>query len=128
MGLFGKAKVISEAERRTARRVRIDCPATLLMPSGNRDGRLFDISEEGARFTTDNPPAQGCSTILEWPVHEAFARVIWSNSTGCGLAFDRPISTAIVNETAARAPVEVGRAAASGNIPLGRKRSRRPIA
>ncbi len=127
MGLFSKTRAVAESERRVAKRVRVDCPATLLMPSGDRQGRLYDISEDGARFLTDNPPAKGCSAILEWPVHEIYCKVIWSNSEGCGLEFDRNIPGAIVNETAARSPVEAGRVASNDRIPLGQKRSRRPV-
>ena len=104
MALFGKAKTVA-VERRVARRVRVDCDVALLMPSGNRTGRLHDISEDGARILSDNAPARGSGVILEWLGYEAYAHVVWSRPDGCGLEFDRPLPGAIVNETAARAPV-----------------------
>lgn len=124
MGLFGRAKSASDVERRVETRLRADCPATLLMPSGNRPGQIHDISESGARFITDNPPRKGSEAILEWSQHETYCQVVWIASGMCGLQFERPIPTAIVNATALPvAPVESGPVASSDRIPLGRKRS-----
>jgi len=73
--------------------------ATLLMPSGDRPGRLFDISAHGARLATRVPPAAGCSGILDWSIHEAYCRVSWSKPGMCGVEFDRPLSPEALKET-----------------------------
>lgn len=124
MGLFNRAKNVAEVERRLVKRAPVDCAATLVMPSGNRAGRLSDISEEGARFVTGNPPGKGCSAILEWSGHEAYCRVNWSNSEGCGLEFHRPIPRSVVMDTAARTPADGNRPLATERVPFGQKRSR----
>lgn len=92
MKLFTRAKPDPHPERRTGPRTRVDCLATLLMPSGDRPGRLFDISTTGARFTTEDPPAKGMSAILDWSLHEAYCMVAWTKPGMCGVEFDRPIT------------------------------------
>lgn len=104
MRLFGSAKPVFAAEQRAKPRTRVDCLATLAMPSGDRTGRLFDISTDGARFVTDSPPAKGVSAILDWELHEAYCHVIWTKPGMCGVQFDRPIPAKAVEDLAAAAP------------------------
>jgi len=107
MRLFARTKPVSAPERRTGPRTRVDCLATLLMPSGNRNGRLFDISTTGARMVTDNPPPKGVSAILDWNLHEAYCHVIWVKPGMCGVEFDRPIPAKAIEdlvETAGAGP------------------------
>lgn len=73
MRLFARTKTVSAPERRSGPRTRVDCLATMLMPSGNRSGRLFDISTTGARLTTQDPPPKGVSAILDWNQYELIA-------------------------------------------------------
>ncbi len=104
MRLFGREKTVSAPERRNAPRVRVDCMAVLVMPSGNIAGRLFDISDAGARITAENPPGKGCSAILEWPWGEAFCRITWTKPGMCGVEFDRPLLARVLQETIESAP------------------------
>ncbi|APE28606.1 hypothetical protein BMF35_a1777 [Aurantiacibacter gangjinensis] len=105
MKLFTRHKTPLPAERRMAGpRVRVDCMATLLMPSGDRPGRLFDISTGGARITVEEPPAKGVSAILNWGSQEVYCMVIWSKPGMCGVEFDKPISQAAVDKLAEEAP------------------------
>ncbi|MEL1250411.1 PilZ domain-containing protein [Aurantiacibacter gilvus] len=104
MKLFGSAKPVSVTEQRAKPRTRVDCFATLAMPSGERQGRLYDISTDGARFVTDSPPAKGASAILDWDLHEAYCHVIWTKPGMCGVQFDRPISAKAVQDLAEAAP------------------------
>ena len=104
MKLFGTAKSVPAAEQRTKPRTRVDCLATLAMPSGDRTGHLYDISTDGARFVTDHPPAKGVSAILDWNLHEAYCHVIWTKPGMCGVQFDRPISAKAVQDLAEAAP------------------------
>lgn len=104
MKLFGRVQTMPIPERRGAPRTRVDCLATLIMPSGNIPGRLFDISDVGARLTMDNPPGAGCAAILEWPWGETFCRISWAKPGMCGVAFDRPLPAKILQETIESAP------------------------
>lgn len=104
MKLFARAKPAQAQERRGGPRTRVDCIATLLMPSGDRPGRLFDISATGARLSTKVPPASGCAGILDWSVHEAFCKVTWSRPGMCGIEFDRPLSAEALQKTIDKAP------------------------
>lgn len=118
MALFQKLPTIHTEERRTVQRYTVDCPARLKMPGGDRDGRLSDLSEAGARFDTPNPPQQGVSGLLAWGDHEFFGKIVWSNETGCGLVFERPIPMAVVEQTCDVVQVESGPVANFGNIPV----------
>ena len=104
MKLFARSKAVEAPERRAGPRTRVDCLATMLMPSGNRPGRLFDISTHGARFITDDPPARGVAAILDWTMHEAYCRVTWVKPGMCGVEFDRPLSPRVVEELVAAYP------------------------
>jgi len=112
-------------ERRAAGRARADCPARLHTPGGDWTGRLWDLSECGARVQLDNPPVQGAIALLRWGANEAFGRVVWSTEDMCGLAFERPVPRAVVAETIGEpAPPPAAPAATLGNIPAGKRRSR----
>ena len=105
MKLFARSKPAIADERRIAGpRVRVDCMATMLMPSGDRPARLFDISIGGARITLQEPPAKGVSAILDWGSHEAYCKVIWSKPGMCGVQFDKPIASKLIDELAKDAP------------------------
>lgn len=97
------------------------------MLGGDKQGRLSDLSEAGARFDTAQPPGKGVSGLLEWNGHEYFAKVVWSNETGCGVIFERSIPLAVIEETVGAALTDMpqGPVANFGNIPLGQKRGRR---
>lgn len=113
-------------ERRAYERFRIDLPARLRMPSGDRAGRLADISDGGARLHLNDPPRAGVSALLQWGSHEFFCKIAWARDDSCGLTFERPIPHAVVIETTGGHEAPRGPAATPGNIPLGKKRSRRP--
>jgi hypothetical protein len=116
----------SAIERRAAGRARTDCPARLQSPGGNWHGRLWDLSEAGARVQVENPPAQGVMCLISWQANELFCRVVWSDEDMCGVLFERPIPTAVVLETLGQPEPEapVGPAASVTNIPAGRRRAR----
>lgn len=127
MALFRRKTAVDDLpERRSVRRHHVDCPARLKMLGGDRQGRLSDLSEAGARFETANPPGQGVSGLLEWAGHGYFVRIVWSNETGCGVIFERPIPLSVVEETVSVASIDMpqGPVANFGKIPLGQKRGR----
>lgn len=111
-------------ERRAVGRARTDCPARLQTPGGDWHGRLWDLSETGARVQVDSPPAQGVMCLINWQANELFCRIVWSADDMCGVVFERPISRAVVTETLGEPEPEApcGPAASVGNIPIGRRR------
>ena len=116
------------AERRGAARSRIDCPVRLHLMVGVRAGSLWDLSETGARIQLDQPPKVGAEALLKWQTYEAFCRVVWVTDDMCGIAFDRPLSSAMLDESLRQEEEErrpSGPVATVGNIPVGQKRSRR---
>ncbi len=56
------------------------------------------ISEFGARFATNHPPAQGVTGLLLFNSMEVFCKVAWANSDACGLVFDHSISLESLSE------------------------------
>lgn len=118
------AQAIQPIERRAVGRARADCPARLQTAGGDWHGRLWDISETGARVHVVNPPAEGILALLKWNTNEVFCRVVWSAGDMCGLAFERPVGSSVVAETIGAPLVDQGPAASVGNIPVGTRRSR----
>lgn len=104
MKLFTRAKPDPFPERRIEPRTRVDHPASMLMPSGERPGRLHDISATGARFATENPPAKGVSAILDWKMHEVYCMVVWTKPGMCGVEFDKPIAQKVIDDLVEASP------------------------
>jgi hypothetical protein len=111
-------------ERRSVGRARTDCAARLQTPGGDWHGRLWDLSETGARVQVDNPPAQGVMCLIRWQANELFCKIVWSADDMCGVLFERPIPRAVVIETlgGVEPETERGPAARVDNIPIGRRR------
>jgi len=111
-------------ERRAAGRARTDCPVRLQTPGCDWHGRLWDLSESGARVQVENPPVQGATCLIRWKANELFCRVMWSMDDMCGVLFERPIPSAAVMETLGEPEPAApsGPAASVGNIPIGRRR------
>ena len=124
MGLHAHAQDFQPAERRTSTRTRVSCPVQLQLPSGQRIGCMWDLSEQGARVQMDNPPRAGASVLLEWLCHDALCKVIWATDDMCGLQFDKPIPPTRVLEVMQHREEFSGPVAEVSNIPLGQKRSR----
>jgi len=115
-------------ERRAVGRARTDCSVRLRTPGGDWHGRLWDLSEAGARVQVECPPAQGVMCLIGWLSNELFCRVVWSADDMCGVLFERPVSRAVVLETLGELEPEPeapsGPAANVVNIPVGRRRGR----
>ncbi len=110
-------------ERRASRRTRVVCDAVLETLTGRYAGKLWDISEHGARLQLPLAPEAGATARLRWEDHEAICRVVWGEEDMCGISFDSPLVEAIVAQTAERNRVVDLPIARVGNIALGRKRS-----
>ena len=124
MAYPGAAHAAQPIERRAVGRARTDCPVRLRTPGGDWNGRLWDLSETGARVEVAGPPAQGVTCLIGWAANELFCRVVWSADDMCGVLFERPIARAVVLETLGEPEPEApsGPAASVGNIPIGRRR------
>lgn len=123
MGFFRPDAAPFLIERRTARRWRAMCPATLETFTGEWPVQLWDISETGARLHLDSPPPQGTAIFLRWADQRIGCSVAWTTSDMCGLTFEQPIDRSLVSSVSrligdAELPV-----ATICNIPPGRKRS-----
>lgn len=121
MSLFQKSSAQKYEERRTVQRYMVDCEATLKMLGGVRTGRLSDLSEAGARFDTSNPPQRGASGLISWQDQEYFGKVVWVNENSCGIRFDRPIPSSVVEESCEMVEVQAGPVANFGNIPMAQR-------
>lgn len=128
MAFFNVKTAETQPDRRVARRYVVDCPARLIMAGGDREGRLSDLSEHGARLETTAPPAPGSTGFLRWDGQEHYCKVIWTVENRCGLQFDRRISTGLVEATCSHVEVSLKPVAAVGRIPLGQRRSARVVA
>lgn len=110
-------------ERRTARRWRATCAASLQTLTEENSGQLWDLSETGARLQIGDPPQQGSTAWLKWGSEKVVCRVVWIADDMCGVAFERPLNPAVVAETT-RMIGEIEQPVATvKNIPVGRKRS-----
>ena len=124
MGLHANAQDFDASDRRIATRTRVSCPVKLQLPSGQRVGCMWDLSEGGARIQMDNPPGVGASVVLEWMSYDEICKVAWAAGDMCGLMFEKPIPPARVFEAQQHREEFSGPVAEVSNIPLGRKRSR----
>jgi hypothetical protein len=123
MGYFQPDKRNLLIDRRAARRTRATCAASLQTLTSERFGYLWDLSETGARVSSESPPAVGESAVLKWGTEKVMCRVVWTDRDMCGLAFDTPIDPATVASSARMIGIVEQPVAAVGNIPAGRKRS-----
>lgn len=113
------------ADRRKVQRWVVDSDARLCMTGGNREGRLSDLSQTGARFEGSNLPMTGASGFLAWSDEEQYCRVVWSRPGSCGLQFDRPIPLETIRRTAEMVEEREQSIASFNRIPMGRKREGR---
>jgi len=124
MGLQAQVQEFDTPERRIATRSRVNCPVQLQLPSGQRAGCMWDLSERGARVQVDKPPSVGASVRLEWMCYDMMCQVVWATQDMCGLLFEKAISPVHVLEAQQYREEFSGPVAEVSNIPLGRKRAR----
>jgi hypothetical protein len=110
-------------DRRMSRRVRVTSGAVLETLTGTFTGRLWDLSEGGARLHLSYLPQIGTNARLCWAEHEALCSVVWSDGEMCGVSFDKPIMPSIVTATAEVHRVLELPIAKVSNIAAGRRRS-----
>jgi hypothetical protein len=123
MGFFRSDSGPFLIERRTARRTRATCAASLRTLTDEIFGHLWDLSETGARISLPRPPEVGETAVLKWGTERVMCRVVWTEHDLCGLEFDGPIDLAVVSSSSRMLGIVEHQTAAMGNIAAGRKRS-----
>lgn len=118
----------AQMERRRTARFTIDIPVILRTISGDRHCHMANISDNGAKLETPEPPPQGVSGWLIMGKQEIYCTVIWANDSACGIEFERAIGEQTLVEIAGDQVKEAGPVAQAMNIPMGRKRSGRLVA
>lgn len=110
------------ADQRRSGRFVVAIPAVFRTASGSRQCRMANISDNGAKLETDNPPATGVSGMLMLGEEEIYCTVIWSNDEACGVEFERSIGEAALTEIAGDQVRKSRPVANCSNIQMGRKR------
>jgi hypothetical protein len=123
MGFFQEDRGPFLIERRTSRRTRATCAASLRTLTKEYFGNLWDLSQTGARISLPDPPPAGENALLKWGTERVMCRIVWIERDLCGLEFETPIDPAVVDSSARLLGIVVQQTAALGNIPVGRKRS-----
>ena len=121
--LVSRMEAAQKDRRRTARFV-TDIAVVLRTVLGNRDCRISNISDLGAKLEMATPPPEGIAACLIMGREEIFCTVKWSQESACGVEFDRAISDRLLNEIAQEEVKKAGPVANRGNIQMGRKRGR----
>jgi hypothetical protein len=112
-------------DRRLSRRVRVTSDAVLETLTGNFPGKLWDLSEGGARLQMANSPPPGTTARMRWAEQEVLCSVVWNDGEMCGVSFDSPLAFSIVMATAEVHRVLELPIAQVSKIAAGRKRSAR---
>ncbi len=114
----------AQTDQRRSGRFAVQIPAIFRTISGDRECRMANISDNGAKLETASPPAQGVSGMLILGEQEVYCTVIWSNDGACGIEFERNIGEDALVEIAGEQVRNAGPVANAGNIQMGRKRGR----
>ena len=122
MSLYEARIQAMQAERRRSARFTVDCTVRFRTVAGDRDVRLCNISEYGAKLAMASPPREGSTGCLVLAEHDTFCRVIWASNDACGVAFDRALPEPLLVAVAGEQVKQGGPVANAGNIPMGRKR------
>lgn len=119
--LEARRKLVQTERRRSARFV-IDIPVVFRTISGDRECRMANISDNGAKLETNVPPSEGVSGWLIMGSQEVYCSVIWANDNTCGVQFERAITEDTLIEIAGEKVKETLPVANTGNIQMGRRR------
>lgn len=113
----------AQNDRRRSARFVVEVPATIRTVIGNRACHISNISDFGARLSTDNPPPAGIAACLILGGDEFFCTVKWSEGDSCGIEFDQPIADDTLNMVAEPEDHDPSPVADVGNIQAGRRRN-----
>ncbi|MEL6877056.1 MAG: PilZ domain-containing protein [Pseudomonadota bacterium] len=121
--LEARQKTVHAEQRRTSR-FTVQIPAIFRTTSGDRECRMANISDHGAKLETTSPPASGVSGMLVMGEQELYCRVVWSGDDACGIEFERALEEKTLVDIAGEQVAKTGPVANAGNIQMGRKRGR----
>ncbi len=113
-----------QADRRRSARFSTEIPVVLRTVLGNRECRISNISDSGAKLQTSSPPPANIAACLIMGEDEIFCTVVWSREESCGVEFERAIGETKLTEIAGEQVKREGPVANVGNIQRGRKRGR----
>ena len=117
----------AQVERRRSARLTIDIPVTFRTISGDRECRMANISDSGAKLETDTPPRKGVSGWLVMGTQEIYCSVIWANDNDCRVEFERSIAQDTLISIAGNHAQQNAPVANAGNIQMGRRRGGRLV-
>lgn len=123
MSFLETRRKAAAAERRRSVRFAIEIPVILRTVVGDRNCRMENISDKGAKLETDTPPKEGMNCWLVLGEEEIYCRVVWANETSCGVEFERAISENRLIAMLGKPSTNNSPVAKAGNIKMGRKRS-----
>lgn len=123
MSFLEARRKAAQIERRRSARFTIDIPVTFRTISGDRECRMANISDSGAKLETAEPPRKGVSGWLIMGTQEIYCSVIWTNDNACGVEFERAMAEdTLLSITGVQAQQNTP-VANAGNIQMGRKRN-----
>jgi hypothetical protein len=82
---------LDEAEARTAPRTNLYLAAVISFDGGSAPVRLRDLSAFGARIEGSLLPSKGASANITRGTLAARGTIVWRDSRGCGIRFERPL-------------------------------------
>lgn len=77
--------------QRSGNRLRLGAQASLVLTHSTSPCLLDDISVSGARLRLNHPPHPGTPAMLAFHELRVYASVVWSDTNGCGIRFDKPL-------------------------------------
>lgn len=114
-------------QRRTARRIVVDYPASLQTVLGVVQGTISDISARGAKLIFSGKIDAGMSGRLRIEAHEVYCTVAWRDRHKCGLHFEHPLDAQALSLVLEHATEEFVPIACTEVIPMGQKRRGRLV-
>ncbi len=89
-------KPFGKLGNRAAARLTTSLDAALLLPGRNIRCLLENISRKGCRIHATEPLRIGTAAILKIDRTEAFGTIKWVKGQRCGIHFDEPIATPLL--------------------------------
>lgn len=77
--------------QRSGNRLRLGASASLVLTHSTCPCLLDDISVSGARLRLDRALQPGTPAMLAFHELRVYASVVWSDATGCGIRFEKPL-------------------------------------
>jgi hypothetical protein len=89
-------KSFGKLGNRASARLATALEASLILPGRNARCLLENISRKGCRVQLDDLPRIGTAAILRIDRTEAFGTIAWVRGKSCGIHFDDPVATPLL--------------------------------